>query len=438
MQLRALLPRFIRTRIKKHVSLVVTLLPYKIRNNIIAMTLTEAAEKRIDLVSDRKFYISSSCSENLKKNLKKTGLLLDGLPSGFVKEFFSFVTGHVSNSGSIEKELRTQILATPAEALSAEDWIGLYGVACRSGVYRLALPFRDKALRSVLIQGSDYVCKKKYIAAAIELEEIRGEELERLICDSNLPQVDKDLFLSHSLFSGLLFKDSAVSLHDPGFYDHTNGKTLAIVGPSKYDATYAHEIDAHDEIVRLNYQISGKGCDPDKTGEKTTISYFNGEQGNVLVGEGRGELPCELSYACFKSSRAALQASGINPSVRCREFINFNPTLFNGTLNLGPLTILDVLLHEAAEVKLYFMDLMLTVDRFSGYYPAAFNRDDSNALVRTFNIGMVNHDPVTQYRLLERLWRAKKIDGDKRFNEVMQLGCGEYMNQLQNKYSVIH
>jgi len=82
---------------------------------------------------------------------------------------------------------------------------------------------------------------------------------------------------------------------------------------------------------------------------------------------------------------------------------------------------------------------MLTVKKVSGYYPCPidemYGKDDK---IELFLNGSVLHDRVTQYSLLNNLWKSNCIDGDQRFFEVMNIGCEEYMRQLQIIYGSGH
>ena len=124
-----------------------------------------------------------------------------------------------------------------------------------------------------------------------------------------------------------------------------------------------------------------------------------------------------------------------NSEVLIRKLVSFGGFFYNGILNMGPIAALDMALHSSSPPKIYHMDLMLTVRRFEGYYPDSFDRGSDELLVAVFNRSTVSHDPVTQYRLFERLWTSGRILGDGRFDEVMTLGCEEYMKQLQFSYS---
>jgi len=59
--------------------------------------------------------------------------------------------------------------------------------------------------------------------------------------------------------------------------------------------------------------------------------------------------------------------------------------------------------------------------------------DEKREKVRFCRSAFVN-DPVTQYSILFNLWKAGRIEGDKGFNEVKELGCKQYMLQLQCIY----
>ena len=99
---------------------------------------------------------------------------------------------------------------------------------------------------------------------------------------------------------------------------------------------------------------------------------------------------------------------------------------FYSSFNLLPLVLLDLLETNAKKIKIFHSDLFLTSIRVAGYKKDLSNKE----FIKTF----LTHDPMTQHRFLKNLYKNDKIQGDEKFNEVMQLETNDYLNKLERLY----
>ena len=102
-----------------------------------------------------------------------------------------------------------------------------------------------------------------------------------------------------------------------------------------------------------------------------------------------------------------------------------------------PTVALDLALFNAKSIKIYHTDLMLTIDRQKGYNPESFNMpsEDIEGMKKNFRSSSILHDPILQYRTFHKLWRTKKITGDARFVEVMEMGLDAFLCELERVYA---
>ena len=99
-----------------------------------------------------------------------------------------------------------------------------------------------------------------------------------------------------------------------------------------------------------------------------------------------------------------------------------------------PIVMLDFALFNPKAIKIYHSDLMLTVFRQKGYYPESF--DYERRMLELFLAGSMTHDPIQQYRILSKLYSNRRILGDSRFCEVMEMGLENYLLELEKVYAL--
>lgn len=328
------------------------------------------------------------------------------------------------------------------DATNCRSWLALNRLLCLRGRYRLAGLCREKA-RLLAIKPiferrkNPPISWENSVAAGIEGGEITSTQLlENLIyrigCTTSGTRRWRQLF--YTLYGKSL--SGPFSLPEShGYREFLEHKSVAIVGPAPTENMDATEIDGRQAVIRMNYSATLKCCDDLHKGKNTHASYFNGEQAGAIRCEQDGKLPRELEWACFKSSNAALLFEQLNPELRCRETYRFDGECsFHGSYNMIPLVVLDLALLGVSNAKIFHTDLMLTRARAKNYYPESFGRDDENA-AKIFRISSMVHDPVLQYRTLNRLWERGKLDGDEAFSRVMEMGLNQYLFELERAYA---
>jgi hypothetical protein len=233
-------------------------------------------------------------------------------------------------------------------------------------------------------------------------------------------------------------KESINYFDKSDFFNFFDGKIISIVGPAPAEAFDAKEIDSSDLVVRLNHSYERKGTDPNHKGLRTDITCFNGEAAERFMHQRKGKLPQEVTWACFKSPGLVDSVKAKNKGKFVRSHILFNQPKFHGNFNMLPIVALDFAIFSANPLKIYHSDLMLTIVRQKGYYPKDIDRpDDAASIQKNFRRSSVVHDPIQQYRTLHTLWQNKKISGDARFTEVMEMELDGYLSELERVYTQI-
>lgn len=343
------------------------------------------------------------------------------------------------------EELKQRMLEAPGGLLPCRQWLNLHEMCCFRGKYTLAQIFREKARMLAIkpLDGTEFepsISWENTIGAAIEGGEChRSEQLAQLLQRAGITgDVASKWQLYLAVLNGQDISREWVKQFDASdFSSYLAGKSIAIVGPAPTEVLDAEDIDGHDLVVRLNHSYEGKGIDAKHKGLRTDITCFNGEQADNFMAEREGLLPSEVTWGCFKSPGVVSSVREKNNEKYARAHITFHQPKFHGDYNMIPVVALDFALFTAETLKIYHTDLMLTVVRQNGYFPASFNRsNDIASMQQTFrSVISIVHDPIQQYRTLNSLWRNEKIVGDARFVEVMEMGLDAYLCELERVYA---
>ena len=343
------------------------------------------------------------------------------------------------------EELKQQMEQIPADSLTCRQWLYLHEICCFRGKYTLAQIFRERArmLAIAPMNGDEVkppISWENTIRAAIEGGECHNQkDLDHLLARAGITgDVANKLRLYIAVLVGQKIPSEWVKSFDVSdFADYLAGKSIAIVGPAPTEALDGEEIDSHDIVVRLNHIIEGKGTDPEHKGLRTDITCFSGVHARNFMNERNGILPREIFWACFKTRGMARHVKEANTDKQVRDHITFFQPKFHGLFNLMPTVALDLALFNAKSIKIYHTDLMLTVARQKGYIQKSFNMpsEDIEGMKKDFRSSSILHDPILQYRTFHKLWRTKKITGDARFVEVMEMGLDAFLCELERVYA---
>lgn len=343
------------------------------------------------------------------------------------------------------KELKQQMEQIPYDSLTCRQWLYLHEICCFRGKYTLAQIFREKAriLAIAPMNGGEVkppISWENTIRAAIEGGECHNQkDLDHLLARAGITgDVANKLRLYIAVLIGQKIPSEWVKSFDVSdFADYLAGKSIAIVGPAPTEVLDGEEIDSHDIVVRLNHIIEGKGTDPEYKGLRTDITCFSGVHSRDLMNELNGILPREVSWACFKTRGMARHVKEANTDKQVRDHITFFQPKFHGLFNLMLTVVLDLTLFNAKSIKIYHTDLMLTIARQKGYIQKNFKMlsEDIEVMKNDFRSSSILHDPILQYRTFHMLWRTKKIKGDARFVEVMEMGLDAFLSELELVYA---
>ncbi|UCZ56945.1 hypothetical protein LGV61_01335 [Desulfurispirillum indicum] len=333
-----------------------------------------------------------------------------------------------------EDNLRSLVQEMKASSLPASAWLDLYRLCIGSGLFAVALLLRNMAIECAVSTG---LCAEADIgelelgfAAAVDSGQWDvAQKILNQLASHRYPS-DRVQYAQWviDIFSG---KDNALSpvhLYCQGFKKLIQGNRIAIVGPVPSSAQQGLEIDSFDQVVKFNYRGGEKGRDPIVQGGRISISYYNMQQSKVLAKQGFQDVFDALDAFVFIKKKSLQYFTALTD--KSRVIYRYDWMLMDSELNVGPNATLDCLAFNPEQIKIFNIDLMLTAQRAEGYRPnSALPINYLRSFVKT-------HDPAMQFQFFSHAYHAGLIDGDERFNAVINLGLEGYMRALQKMHGL--
>ena len=394
--------------------------------------------KKINTFYVDKAYKTLQKLENAKKNnfsanKIKNILLLSGIKLNIKDEQFYYrLLNIITDSGNYTENknfLKNYLMKATSNNVGFRSWLRLRDIFYLKFEMVLGGMCRKNAINSA-IKGNGFLITSKDKARA-ELDQI----LNSVEVDNNIQKFVFEYKFPKKILQNFLLSTVKVNINckfyeNKEFFKILNNKNIAIVGPAKTNSNDAYEIDNFDIIVRLNYRNVTGNIDKVNKGLKTDISYYNGVFSKYIIENNKCKIPKDLLAACIKdnNSKRTQKIEKSNPKKIIKKIANYNTLTFYSSLNLLHLALLDLLENNVKSIKIFHSDLFLTKDRNRNFFPKTVKKKPLP------NIVFLDHDPMSQHEILQKLYKNKKITGDKKFDEVMKLDTFEYLKQLEDIY----
>ncbi len=365
-------------------------------------------------------------------------------------DFLLAISQSDEDGKNVQTRLAQHLDDTPAYTLDYWEWLHLAKVFFKFGLFYLGYKVRLKARESAIIAIQNKIISPDNLAfqgAVPALIEAGEWSLFRTVIKQAdaLSEQEKDSFLfwerlAHGLsLSADLYESKTLAQEDKAFAEFVKNKQIAFVGPSKSEIRSAAEIDSFDLVARCNYKESGVGVDPEIKGSRCDISYFNNTETRSMCESKQNMLPESIRFAVFRSysslrsfrKRFQQELNWLLKKTTTRLAVNRSLSLFSGSLNGIPNALSDLLRFNPDQIKIFHADLMLTVDRFSGYNNTSMSIQSIQVFINSCS---GTHDPVTQYVILKLMHQTGKVIGDEGFERLMAMGEVAYMQALQRTY----
>ena len=365
----------------------------------------------------------------------------------------------------LNDHLISQIKNSNFDSMEYWELLRIYSFSIRIGLFELGFFLRNQAIKQSLEYGLNLVSGKTWrlkakLSALLESENF--DDFDKLFpLLRKRKKVEKFLRLFTSVRSWWtkeerslsILRDIMIKYHhnenkeilinidtqeDLIFRKFIKGKKISIVGPAFTNKSDIEKINEADVVIRINYTKEQVNSNYDKKEIRCDINYFNTVNTlNILKNKIKPYFQ-NNSWIINKNSsdsnkiKSKLNLEDMN-SVNFRTINMLNLGLFSGHLMLMPNIVLDLARFDPGKITIFHSDLYLTKKVKKNYNFYSENVHASK-LVSAF---AKNHDPITQYKILNFFWKNNFIEGDDRFEMIMQMGVKNYMLEFKKIHRII-
>ncbi|MFM2629159.1 hypothetical protein AAFX20_17160 [Vibrio chagasii] len=347
----------------------------------------------------------------------------------------------LSNNSALDKATREVLINVINEIdirhSDFDGWMLAFYIVMHTGNFDIAYVFRENAKKSLYERyrlgyfNQSHIYQLLALALEDENSELYLDIKEKIASPSEkesliLEQLD---FIYYCCCGELEYLKLNKTKNNDRFYGYIRNKKVAIIAPTSVDLFDASEIDSKDIVVRLNYSSSGQGCDPLHKGLKTNISYYNNITMGKINSEHNSLVPEELDFVVTKRP---LDLNGRD--TKCSE--SFDSALLNGSFNLLPNALFDLMMFSPDEIKIFHSDMQVKPSsRVAKYYAekSVFNDDELHKkhVAKSFSV----HDPFGQHSLMRQVVENNEhILVDDMLKNVLGMTPQEYAFELTENY----
>ena len=213
---------------------------------------------------------------------------------------------------------------------------------------------------------------------------------------------------------------------DQEFAEYVKGKRVAIVGPAQTNLKSGNEIDSYDIVVRFNYGGKDKIGNREYVGSKTNVTYHGGRRSGALRKMQNTEFLMDLDWMVLKIHTESKKLNIKNVKERGAHRHMWLP--FMGVFNKIQLTVLDLLMFEPEEIKIFNTNFWLGSKLYHENYTAGVF--DDNSIIRSNAI----HDQTTQINLIRNLWNSGLIKVDNELAAILMMKNEDIAKKYDDLY----
>lgn len=343
--------------------------------------------------------------------------------SNVIYKFYQKMDVDKSELQMIEQYLRN----TRAKKYAIPNWKAISTFFMSNGMFHLALIAREKYKERMLsTKGRVYSWERIRVYLEngnLELAQKGIEKIENSVGMRSAYQIGiatAKRFIQILTEPKQAIKDNrdTKAAENKKYYDLLNGKKIVIEGP----AAEIEKPDFNDSMlyVRINDLI-------DRNERKTDITYLNYQSFKLYMGRNR-EYDNKWKYICFKVVDEGFQ---LTDHMR----LTGNPA---GIYLMGHPHMLPLVLYDLAGEDIYVTGNNLLIS------PVCHNKEYVNATgiekVEESNIelcnALANHDAISQYLFLKKLYDVKLFEADRQLTYVMSLGVEKYCEIMDEVHGV--
>lgn len=327
-------------------------------------------------------------------------------------------------------------------SVTPKDWLLLYRWLLSSGMFRTALQARRHAVLAITKNTYwNWVFRPKLLLGALA-EQGRESETGSLWHNSAIS------FLCHLGFRRMITRlplylpsrpaDKpcyAKNNQDFAFSYLVSGKRIAVLGPAPVKVTEViDELKTFDVVVFLNATISKyhEYWSLANADNLNIVSYYNNAGGKRLSGT---DTVRELRHLAFVVMKNAAHIDRImETDIPVRTMSCRNNFRLNGTFNMIPNVVFDLLAFRPEVLKVFNTTMMLPTDggkTYSNNYNQRSETEQSRVLIEA----SLTHDPLLQFNWMSLLYKRRLIEVDDALKCILDLQEDEYMRRFRDAHA---
>ena len=142
----------------------------------------------------------------------------------------------------------------------------------------------------------------------------------------------------------------------------------------------------------------------------------------------------ELDWIVYKKKYDNFDQPPLKKHQNARSLAYTQPLVpSHGNFNLLPICITDLIFHGAENISIYANDLELSPTREKNYYPKIWNYHGKEKDLQNES----DHDPLTQFDLIKKMFEKRILKGDLKFTDVMRMTRQQFAQKIQNNHQKI-
>jgi len=294
---------------------------------------------------------------------------------------------------------------------------------------------RDKAIESALYQGDGDSLEVnlliKAFKAAVDCSDFvsAGRSVNRLEKILGMRRYSQDMKAYLLLNKGEMEKARKIltrkfNKEDRKFARYIKDKSIAIVGPASSAKSPEEEINSFDIVIRNNLVSEAYAPKGIKGQYRAECSYYNGWVSNEINKKNQSRFLEQYDYCIFKSLDFDYQKD-FKKKGKARE-VKMPVFFFNGSPNMIPIILYDLLNFEPSRVKLFNVNFYLA--------RTIYNKDYYNKDMFKGRRSLAAHDALSNFNFVRNIWKADLIETDEECTSVLEMSPQEYCKRLEEYY----
>ena len=333
------------------------------------------------------------------------------------------------NIGVMQKTRKLNFLS-----LSTYEWLEIYRFVLLLSLYDIGLILRGFAVNAAIYglnpQAHKMTKKRLRLGLAGLIDTGEWKKAQKLIVQYGVRYNKLEAFRLADEFLCAVNKESECFKNiDFKYKNLVKDKTIAIVGPVEDVSHDKSEIDTFDIKVGFSIMTDQNNILRAERYHNYDVSYYSKRIAwYIMQKTNLYSIAHFLKFAVFrgrlKSSRdMLLKDTGING----RSMTEYKSILLNGSFNLVPNALMDVLKYGPRKVKLFNLDLFSSNKYIMSYHPAGVTTDSIAKLA-------IGHDLITQFNLLYNCWNNNLFEADEVLDNILSNGVDHYVHVLQLRF----